>query len=91
MFSYGKKKNVAQVIVDVLASVGVRRVMLSPAIRSNRLTDAIFSHEDVWMDTRAPRGKWGAFAGRRGSAPHGKLCCALLLGPVTLYSIQRFI
>jgi hypothetical protein len=45
-----RKKNVAQVIVDVLASAGVRRVYGVAGDSLNGLTDAIFSHDDMaWI------------------------------------------
>ena len=48
-----RKKNVAEVIVDVLASVDVRRVYGVAGDSLNGLTDAIFSHDDVaWIHVR---------------------------------------
>jgi pyruvate dehydrogenase (quinone) len=83
-----RKKNVAQVIVDVLASVGVRRVYGVAGDSLNGLTDAIFSREDVsWIHVRHE--EVGAFAAGAEAHLTGKLCvCAGSSGPGHLHLIN---
>lgn len=83
-----RKKNVAQVIVDVLASVGVRRVYGVAGDSLNGLTDAIFSHQDVsWIHVRHE--EVGAFAAGAEAHLTGKLCvCAGSSGPGHLHLIN---
>src|SRR3954462_12002972 len=83
-----RKKNVAQVIVDVLASVGVRRVYGVAGDSLNGLTDAIFSHEDLsWVHVRHE--EVGAFAAGAEAHLTGKLCvCAGSSGPGHLHLIN---
>ena len=83
-----RKKNVAQVIVDVLASVGVKRVYGVAGDSLNGLTDAIFSHEDVsWIHVRHE--EVGAFAAGAEAHLTGKLCvCAGSSGPGHLHLIN---
>src|SRR3954466_2058532 len=83
-----RKKNVAQVIVDVLASVGVRRVYGVAGDSLNGLTDAIFNHSDVdWVHVRHE--EVGAFAAGAEAHLTGKLCvCAGSSGPGHLHLIN---
>ena len=82
------KKNVAQVIVGVLASVGVRRVYGVAGDSLNGLTDAIFSHDDVsWIHVRHE--EVGAFAAGAEAHLTGRLCvCAGSSGPGHLHLIN---
>jgi pyruvate dehydrogenase (quinone) len=82
------KKTVAQVIVDVLASVGVRRVYGVAGDSLNGLTDAIFSYDDVsWKHVRHEEA--GAFAAGAEAHLSGKLCvCAGSSGPGHLHLIN---
>jgi pyruvate dehydrogenase (quinone) len=83
-----RKRTVAQVIVDVLASVGVRRVYGVAGDSLNGLTDAIFSHDDVsWIHMRHEEA--GAFAAGAEAHLTGKLCvCAGSSGPGHLHLIN---
>src|SRR3954462_4940236 len=83
-----RKKNVAQVIVDVLASVGVRRVYGVAGDSLNGLTDAIFNHSDIdWVHVRHE--EVGAFAAGAEAHLTGKLCvCAGSSGPGHLHLIN---
>lgn len=83
-----RKKNVAQVIVDVLASVGVERVYGVAGDSLNGLTDAIFSHPAMsWVHVRHE--EVGAFAAGAEAHLTGKLCvCAGSSGPGHVHLIN---
>ncbi len=82
------KTTVAQVIVDVLASVGVRRVYGVAGDSLNGLTDAIFNHDDIsWVPVRHEEA--GAFAAGAEAHLTGKLCvCVGSSGPGHLHLIN---
>ena len=86
-----RKRTVAQVIVDVLASVGVKRVYGVAGDSLNGLTDAIFSHDDVaWIHVRHE--EVAAFAAGAEAHLTGHLCvCAGSSGPGHLHFDQRLI
>jgi pyruvate dehydrogenase (quinone) len=83
-----RKKNVAEVIVDVLARADVRRVYGLAGDSLNGLTDAIFNHGDVaWIHVRHE--EVGAFAAGAEAHLTGKLCvCAGSSGPGHLHLIN---
>jgi pyruvate dehydrogenase (quinone) len=83
-----RKKNVAQVLVDVLASAGVKRVYGVAGDSLNGLTDAIFSHAAVsWIPVRHE--ETGAFAAGAEAHLTGRLCvCAGSSGPGHLHLIN---
>lgn len=83
-----RKKNVAEVIVDVLASADVRRVYGLAGDSLNGLTDAIFNHGEVtWIHVRHE--EVGAFAAGAEAHLTGKLCvCAGSSGPGHLHLIN---
>src|SRR3984893_17146759 len=81
-------KNVAQVIVDILAGVGVERVYGVPGDSLNGLTDAIFDHHDLsWIHVRHE--EVGAFAAGAEAHLTGKLCvCVGSCGPGNMHLIN---
>ena len=83
-----RTKSVAQVILDVLASVDVRRVYGVAGDSLNGLTDAIFGHDEVsWIHVRHEEA--GAFAAGAEAHLTGKLCvCAGSSGPGHLHLIN---
>lgn len=82
------RKNIAQVIVDVLAGVGVERVYGVAGDSLNGITDAIFSRDDMsWIHVRNE--ETGAFAAGAEAHLTGKLCvCAGSCGPGHLHLIN---
>jgi pyruvate dehydrogenase (quinone) len=81
-------KNVAEVIVDVLAGAGVKRVYGVPGDSLNGLTDAIFNSSDMrWIHVRHE--EVGAFAAGAEAHLSGRLCvCAGSCGPGHLHLIN---
>jgi pyruvate dehydrogenase (quinone) len=82
------RKNVAQVMIDVLAGAGVRRVYGVAGDSLNGLTDAIFNHSEIdWVHVRHE--EVGAFAAGAEAHLTGKLCvCAGSSGPGHLHLIN---
>jgi pyruvate dehydrogenase (quinone) len=82
------RKNVAQLMVDVLAGAGVARVYGVAGDSLNGLTDAIFNHPDLaWVHVRHE--EVGAFAAGAEAHLTGRLCvCAGSSGPGHLHLIN---
>ena len=82
------KKTVAQVIVDILAAVEVKRVYGLPGDSLNAITDAIFDHDGLdWIHVRHE--EVAAFAAGAEAHLTGKLCvCAGSCGPGNLHLIN---
>jgi pyruvate dehydrogenase (quinone) len=82
------KKTVAQVVVDVLADAGVKRVYGVAGDSLNGITDAIFSRDDIaWIHVRHE--EVGAFAAGAEAHLTGKLCvCVGSCGPGHLHLIN---
>jgi pyruvate dehydrogenase (quinone) len=82
------KKNVAQVMVDLLVKAGVERVYGVSGDSLNGITDAIYSRDDIaWMHVRHEES--GAFAAGAEAHLTGKLCvCAGSCGPGHLHLIN---
>jgi pyruvate dehydrogenase (quinone) len=80
--------NVAQVIVDVLARLGVKHVYGVPGDSLNGITDAIFSRDDIaWTHVRHEEA--GAFAAGAEAHLTGRLTvCAGSCGPGHLHLIN---
>ena len=82
------QKNVAQVIVDVLAGAGVKRVYGVAGDSLNGIVDAIFSRDDIaWIHVRHE--EVGAFAAGAEAHLTDTLCvCAGSCGPGHLHLIN---
>ena len=82
------KKNVAQLMIDVLAGAGVERVYGVAGDSLNGVTDAIFNHPDMsWVHVRHE--EVGAFAAGAEAHLTGRLCvCAGSSGPGHLHLIN---
>ena len=82
------KKNVAQLMIDVLVGAGVKRVYGVAGDSLNGVTDAIFNHPDMsWVHVRHE--EVGAFAAGAEAHLTGRLCvCAGSSGPGHLHLIN---